>query len=303
MPSDLEDRAGDQLAGALKKELKELPRDDALNFMRAQGVKKGTDAELAAACDAYGYHPLSLRLLSGLIARDTRAPGDIAAAPRIAARADFVAAQRHILEHSYNALPKRERALLSRIAAFRNPTDYAALSIFNTLGDEARFDDALEDLLARGLLQHDLAHNRYDLHPIIRRYAYDRLNKKIEIHIRLRDYFAKFPIPDTANVQSIEELATVIELYHHTAHAGRYNDAMSLLATLLIPDPLHYRFGTYQLMIELVRALFPDGENNPPRLSDRSSQAWIINWLAGSYRRRRRRRKKRSRLLTGVSSV
>ena len=190
VPSDLEDRAGDPLAGALKRELKELPRDDAVAFMRAQGVTEGTPAEIAAACADYGYHPLSLRLLSGLIARDTRTPGDIAAAPRHDVHADLIQRQHHVLEQSYDALPKRERALLSRIAAFRNPMTYEALSIFNTLGNEARFDAALEDLRVRGLLQRDVARNRYDLHPIVRHYAYERLTDKTGVHRRLRDYFA-----------------------------------------------------------------------------------------------------------------
>ena len=89
--------------------------------MRAQGVTKGTSAEIAAVCAAYGYHPLSLRLLSGLIARDARMPGDIAAAPRHDVHDDLVQRQHHVLEQSYNALPKKERTLLSRIAAFRSP--------------------------------------------------------------------------------------------------------------------------------------------------------------------------------------
>ncbi len=169
--SDLEDRAGDALAGVLERELKELSREDAITFMRAQGVTKGTSSEIANVCDAYGNHPLSLRLLSALIARDTRSPGDIAAAPRHDVHADLVQRQHHILELSYNAVPKRERALLSRIAAFRGPIAYDALTIFNTLGNEAGFEAALDDLRVRGLLQRDTAHNRYDLHPIVRHYA------------------------------------------------------------------------------------------------------------------------------------
>ena len=46
-------------------------------------------------------------------------PGDITSAPRHDVHADLVQRQHHILEQSYNALPKKERALLSRIAAFR----------------------------------------------------------------------------------------------------------------------------------------------------------------------------------------
>jgi hypothetical protein len=282
IPSDLEDRAGDALAGVLKRELTELPRDDAIAFMRAQGVTKGTPSELANACAAYGYHPLSLRLLSGLIARDARTPGDINAAPRHDVHHDLIQRQHHVLEQSYNALPKRERALLSRIAAFRNPMTYDALLIFNTLGNEARFDAALEDLRVRGLLQRDLTLNRYDLHPIVRHYAYDRLNDKTGVHTRLRDYFANIPVLEANKVQSVEDLAPVIELYHHTVSAGRYDNACDLFYDQL-SKLLYYRFGVYQTQIELLRTLFPDSEAHLPRLIKASDQAWALNELANSY--------------------
>ncbi len=279
---DLEDRAGGALAGVLKSILKELSRDDALEFMHAQGVTKGTPAEIANVCAEYGYHPLSLRLLSGLIAHDARKPGDIATAPRHDVHDDLIQRQHHVLEQSYNALPKRERALLSRIAAFRSSMNYDALLIFNTLGTEARFDIALDDLRVRGLLQRDTANNRYDLHPIVRHYAYDRLSDKMGVHTRLRDYFANIPAPDADKVQSIEDLLPVIELYHHTASAGRYDEAIVLFQERL-QKPLYFRFGAYQLRIELLRRLFPDGEDRPPRLKDEGWQAWTMNELAITY--------------------
>ena len=284
MMSDLEDRAGDALAGVLKRELKELPPDDAVTFMRAQGVTKGTSSEIAAACEAYGYHPLSLRLLSGLIKRDARTPGDIAAAPRHDVHDDLIQRQHHVLEQSYNALPKEERTLLSRIAAFRSPMRYDALTIFNDFGGHAKFDAALDDLQARGLLQRDIVegHSRYDLHPIVRRYAYDRLSDKTSVHNRLRDYFAKIPTPDEDKVESIEDLLPVIELYHHTVRAGRYDEAAELFNGRLSRS-LYYRFGAYQLRIELLRALFPDGEDRPPRLKDQSARMRILSLLANSY--------------------
>lgn len=282
MIRDLEDRAGGALAGVLKQELEGLPRDDALKFMREQDVTKGTPAEIAAVCAEYGYHPLSLRLLSGLIAHDTRKPGDIAAAPRHDVHADLIQRQHHVLEQSYNALPKRERALLSRISAFRSPMTYDALLIFNTLGNEARFDAALEDLRVRGLLQRDIAHNRYDLHPLVRRYAYDRLTDKTGVHTRLHDYFATIPMPDEDKVRSIEDLLPVIELYHHTARAGRYDEARELFRDRL-HQLLYFRFGAYQICIELLCALFPDGEDHPPRLKVAGAQAWTLNGLANSY--------------------
>ncbi len=280
MVSDLEDRAGDPLAGVLYRELKELGRDDAVAFMHAQGVVKGTSAEIANVCEADGYHPLSLRLLSGLIARDMSTPGDIAAAPRHDVHADLVARQHHILEQSYNALPDKERALISRIAAFRNPMTYEALTIFNEFGSAAKFDVALNDLHVRGLLQRDTARNRYDLHPIVRHYCYDRLTDKKRIHNRLRKYFSRLPMPDLSKVNSLGDLTFGIELYHHTVRAGRYNEAAELLENVLY-DLLYFRFGAYQLTIELLRALFPNGEDNSP--AHGVPQGWAMNSLANSY--------------------
>ncbi|HEX8070666.1 MAG TPA: SEFIR domain-containing protein [Pyrinomonadaceae bacterium] len=286
-PRDLEDRADFPLAGVLKRELTELPPDDAVRFLRAQGVAKGIDSELARVCADYGNHPLSLRLLSGLIARDARTPGDIAAAPRHDVHADLIQRQHHILEQSYNALPKKERTLLSRIAAFRNPMTYDALAIFDNFGfanhpNAKKFDAALEDLRVRGLLQRDTNKNRYDLHPIVRRYAYDRLADKTGVHTRLHDYFAKIPAPDADKVQSIDDLAPVIELYHHTVRAGRYDEAAELFYDRL-GNPLYFRFGAYQIYIELLGALFSDGEDRPPRLKSEGAQAWTLNTLANSY--------------------
>jgi tetratricopeptide (TPR) repeat protein len=41
--------------------------------------------------------------------------------------------------------------------------------------------------------------------------------------------------------------------------------------------------GRYQLRIDLLRALFPDGEDRPPRLKNESHQGWTLNELANSY--------------------
>ncbi len=298
MVSDLEDRAGDPLAGVLYRELKELGREDAIAFMCAQGVKQGTPAEIATVCEAYGNHPLSLRLLSGLIARDTHTPGDIAAAPRHDVHADLVQRQHHVLEQSYNALPEKERTLLSRLAAFRSAMTYDALMIFKEFGEDAAFDAALSDLQARGLIQRDKEQNRYDLHPIVRHYCYDRLTDKEGVHTRLRDYFAKIPVPDADKVKSIEDLAPVIELYHHTVRAGRYDIAEELL-TQSLWWPLYSKFAAYQICLKLVLDLFPKGESQPPLIrQDFRSTSQKVRHMARIRQNFGKNRSKRREILT-----
>jgi tetratricopeptide (TPR) repeat protein len=276
-PRDLED-----MAGCCHEELASMDPEDAVAFFCAQGVK-GTRAEIQSACAPYGYLPLALRLLAGVIVRDKRTPGDIRVADRHPVLPELKGKEHHhILQVAYDEMDEEKRTLLSKIAAFRSPMTYDALAVFNPYGNTDEFDAALDELIARGLLLFDQGRGLFDMHPIVRQHAYDRLADKVGTHTRLRDYFARVPAPDRDKVESLEDLAPTIELYHHTVRAGRYDEACALLYERLVPNPLHFRFGAYQLMIELKLALFPDGEDHPPRLKRESDQAWTLNALANS---------------------
>ena len=286
-PRALETHGGDLLQGCQEEELTQMQPADAVAFFRAQGVR-GSRAEIERACAPYGYHPLSLRLLAGLVARDPQQPGDIAAARRLDVGGNLVARRHHVLQQAYENLTPARQELLSRMACFRGAVAFDALravktsEVSETSEVLATFDADLRDLVARGLLHHDRQTHRYDLHPIVRRYAYDRLGgqEREAAHGHLRDYFAAVPPPE--RVQRLEDLAPVIELYHHTVRAGQYDEAYRLFRDR-IDTATYYQFGAYQLQIELLRALFPDGEDQPPRLKDESAQASTLADLALVY--------------------
>lgn len=155
-------------------------------------------------------------------------------------------------------------------------------SLSSRLADSG-LDADLRDLVARGLLHYDAKEGRFDLHPIVRRYAYDRLAApdRAAVHMRLRDYFAAVPEPD--KVTCLEDLSPVIELYHHTVRSGKFDEARTLLRNRLMPHPLFFEFGTYQLCIDLLLALFPDGEDALPHLDGQRESAWTLNELANCY--------------------
>jgi tetratricopeptide (TPR) repeat protein len=123
---------------------------------------------------------------------------------------------------------------------------------------------------------------RFDLHPIVRRYAYEHLGQeeRQQAHTVLIVIFEAYPAPE--RVQRIEELTPQIELYHHLLYAGRYDEACTIYRDRLA-SPLYYQFGAYETEIDLLRGLFPDGEDRPPRLSKEKDRGWILNVLAGSY--------------------
>jgi len=249
---------------------------------------RGSRSEIERACAPYGYHPLSLRLLAGLVARDLQQPGDIAAARRLDVSGDLKQRRHHVLAQAYDNLTPARQELLSRIACFRGAVAYEALRAVASQTSEVSetsevsLDADLRDLVARGLLHHDRQTHRYDLHPIVRRYAYDQLSgaEREAAHGQLRDYFAAVPPPE--QVQRLEDLTPVIELYHHTVRAGQYDEAIKLFRDR-IHSTAYYQFGAYQLYAELLRALFPDGEDRPPRLKTKRDQSWAACAQANSY--------------------
>jgi hypothetical protein len=290
-PHVLEGHDGSLAQRCCEEELKALRPEDAFIFFTEKEKIKATRAEVEAACTPYDYHPLSLNLLAGLIKKDFEFRGDIKAAEKYKIIGDIRNHQEHILKASYETLPAERQQLLSKIACFRGSVTYETLK---TVFGADYLNEAISDLQERGLLQISTRANpdsqftnpqstKFDLHPIVRRYAYERLtaSDKTAAHQRLADYFAAVPQPQ--KVEKLDDLAPVIELYYHMVKAGKFDKAYDLLTQRLIPDPLHFQFGAYQLIIKLVNELFYDGEDTLPHLKKESDQAWILNVLAISY--------------------
>ncbi len=282
LTSRLLPREVEGLAGCRAEELRALAPEDAVTFFQNQSIK-GTRAEIEAACTPYGYHPLALRLLAGLIVRDPRSPRDIKAAARHAVLQDLKGkAQHHILQAAYEAVAPATRDLLSRLAAFRSPVAYDTLAALKLFKKEEQLERALEELRERGLLFFDAEVGRYDLHPVVRQYSYDRLPDKAGVHTQLRDYFSNALGPEKDKIQTLADLTPVIELYHHTMRAGKFDEAWDLFYERLDHDTF-YSFGAYQLRIEMLREFFPAGEDKPPCLNEESAQASLLSGLANSY--------------------
>jgi tetratricopeptide (TPR) repeat protein len=287
----------DELAGCRREELTALDPEDALSFFHVQGVK-GTRAEIQAVCEPCGYHPLTLRLLAGMIAKDPVRPGDVAAVDYYDLIDDVVPQERQVLALAYDALSPSLQELLSRLAASRTPVEYEVAAMLSPFEGRRKLGLAFGELADRGLIFFDKKHWRYDLHPIVRAYAYDRLAEKESIHSQMRVFYLSALAQDVQQVNSVDDLAPIMELYHHTARAGLYDEAVKLFHDWLA-DPLYYRFGAYRTEINLLRALFPEagspatshstaedvtpGGEGLPHLQDPSAQAWTLNALASSY--------------------
>jgi tetratricopeptide (TPR) repeat protein len=284
-PHVLETHDADLQSGSCEKELTALTPDDAYTFFTEKEKITATRAEVEAACAPYDYHPLSLNLLAGLIKKDFEYPRDMRAAEKYKIIGDIKNHKEHILKAAYETLPAERQQLLSQIACLRGSADYDTIK---TIFSPAHLDQALHDLQDRGLLQvttlssSNSLLSTFDLHPIVRRYAYDRLTApdKTAAHTRLADYFAAVPQPQ--KIEKLYDLTPMIELYHHRIRAGKFDEACDSYYERL-EDTVFYQLGAYQVAIELLQALFPDGENNLPHLRKDKDQAWALNALANVY--------------------
>ncbi|MGE5375937.1 MAG: tetratricopeptide repeat protein [Bacteroidota bacterium] len=191
--------------------------------------------------------------------------------------------------------------MLSTIACFRSPVELTTLEAISKPPKEEKpnglfglfkkkvsshhtgnIEDDLKDLVERGLLHFDAKNKKFDLHPIVRRFAYDRFSapQRADAHVILVVYIESLPPPPQN--ETLEDLAPVIELYHHMVRADKLDEARVLFRDRL-HEELFYQFGAYQLYAELLRALFLGGEDKPPRLKEESAQAWTLNSLANAY--------------------
>jgi tetratricopeptide (TPR) repeat protein len=279
-PLELAGRGGAGLQGVRRHDLTGLTPAAAYALFKDLRIR-ATRAEVEAVGEPLGYHPLSLRLLARTAADDPQYRNDIKAAVNYDPTLDLLGRRQHVLGRAYDTLPPSAQDLLGRLAAFRSSIPWDVIV--------AVFGDRREDITLlerRGLVQRtELRINgqptaHYDLHPIVRRYAYSRLTDPAATHTQLVIYFEAVPQPDRA--RTIDDLRPTIELYHHLVHAGRYDEAGELYHDRLA-EPLYFQLGAYRQEIELLRALFPDGEDQLPRLSQEVAQAWTLNVLACSY--------------------
>ncbi|MHC4416543.1 MAG: hypothetical protein ACYS0G_14820 [Planctomycetota bacterium] len=276
LPAELDHETA---SGCSSRELDGMEAIDAVSLMQGLGIK-GDEEEIKAAGSVYGFRPLALHLLAGVI-RGGKKTGTIRSARRYHVPPDQEAeAQNLIVEAAFQALDRPARKLLSHIAAFRSPVTTEQVAVVDPTQSGGQIDDALGKLVGRGLLAFDPEAQRYDLHPVVRCCAYGHLAAAHRVHDQLADYFARVRAP--SQITTIDELEPTIELYHHLLGGRRYEEAFALLARKLTPT-LRDRFQDQQMHMELLRGLFVDGDAARPSLKNKADQARVMDALAKAY--------------------
>ncbi len=282
LTSTLFPRELDRKSGCNRYYLRRFSLEDAMAYLNAEEMAGDRD-DIKPIAAPLGYHPLSLRLFVGLCRERRKHESTVECAQKI----DLIKNRRasdmevdekvsRLLTHIYNRLPVEEQTLLSQLSASRKPLKYEAIHVLQPEWSEKKIKKLLKKLELKGLI-YLLDHpKRYDMHPFVRKYAYQRLAYKAGTHACLRDYYAEIPKPAKLEFQA--DLNPTIELYHHTIKSGRYDNAATIFNDRLAP--LYFLFSAYRRCIELLSALFPDGEDGAYRLSNEDTQGWALNALA-----------------------
>ncbi|MCC7207146.1 MAG: hypothetical protein IT323_07570, partial [Anaerolineae bacterium] len=144
--------------------------------------------------------------------------------------------------------------------------------------DMPRLEAALQALDDAGLLRLDADRDRYDLHPVVRGYAFAFLEaaELEDIFARIRYYYEAQPTVSGDAVRTLADVRPRIEVYHALISAGRLDEAAEHYRAAL-GRALLGRITTPHQIIELLRPLFPGGPGTLPALSNPRDQGYFAN--------------------------
>src|SRR5574341_1341479 len=117
---------------------------------------------------------------------------------------------------------------------------------------------ALAALQSRGLPQR--SGRRYDLHPVVRGYAFDQLEYTERQHTfdRIRDHFANLPPEKVDKATELGDLKNSLQIFHALIGAEKFGEAVAFYGGDM-SQALLLSLEAYPTVLELLRPLFPEG--------------------------------------------
>jgi hypothetical protein len=173
LPSELEGLDRKPLPGCRTLPLTGLDPGEALLFMRAQGVK-GSDPKIEEFCEAFDYHPLSLRVISGRIIHDLQHPGDVGAIP-INVATGTIAEEYRGISVVYNEASLALRTFLDHMSVLDLPVSPRELQ---ELAGENELANLVQTATDLGLVIRDLRANEFSMHPIVKACIRNKLTQE-----------------------------------------------------------------------------------------------------------------------------
>ncbi|MGB2727756.1 MAG: tetratricopeptide repeat protein [Halobacteriota archaeon] len=255
-----------------KEELKGLKINFAVDYLTKNGLDSVEREKLEELATGVDGHPLALRLLIELVKKfgvsDTL--NDLSMYQR--RKEDTIKKARRL----FDKLAGDEKELLEHISVYRHPEPMAAIK---TIFTDKTSVDAVEKLIDKSLLETDHKGN-YWLHPLVREFAYDDLENKIEAHKVAVQYYLSQPLPEERSEKA--DVQSLIEACHHACTAGDYDLAVHIISDNELHEDL-YRWGNSRTLIELYEKLLPERFDEEPKLTSMQTHGAILGNLGLAY--------------------
>jgi len=126
-------------------------------------------------------------------------------------------------------------------------------------------DAAIHSLRDRGLLQHEGATARYDMHPVVRSVVADDLTGPAQEAAgqRVVDHFTVAPHAPYDEAETLADLTVGLELMRALTRLGRFEEAMSVYMEGL-SSALYFNLDARDEMHALLSPFFPEGWEGEP---------------------------------------
>jgi len=213
--------------------LDRLEAEAARRLLRASGIKKGTEEELAEIIERVNANPFWLEQAAAIAREEGGSAGSVLA------RRDLLTpdGQRLIQEQLSRIDGTPALVAFRAIALLRQPATLSALQFALTDEeqpiDEDAASDALSTLRRRSLAQHDTIDKKLTtVHPEIRAYLrrherqgrWDQPPAK-ELHRRAARYWLSLDMPSRMPAIDAEDVRPIIEAHHHLLEASEWIEA------------------------------------------------------------------------------
>jgi len=290
MPADLANHAGGSLPGVQHRQLRGMHPDDALRLMHGLDIRGEGQAIRRYLTENFDNHPLLLGIIAGLVNDYFRDPGNFdrwvddhqGGAGLHLAKLQIEQRHTHILAAALNGLEPDVRKLLSHIGAFPVGVAFEDIEALSPFPDLPGLVAGLRELERRGLLHWDRRKNSYDLHPVVRGYAFDALQppERMDICSRIAQHLQSKAPDRYAEAKTLADVQQSIGIFRALIHANRLDEAAKFYKGDFAQALLVSLEANHEIL-KLLRPLFGDGfQNPPPGLARPDDQASLLNEAA-----------------------
>jgi tetratricopeptide (TPR) repeat protein len=244
-----------------------------------------TPEELAELAKRYDGHPKALEIVAALIRDDLEFQGSVS---KFLNDINWLLVNSldELLDQVIQRLSNEELMCLSQISVYETP-EYPLLvdGIAAQMSEMSKRDvkeNVIEALKRRQLLDYNLNHESYQMHPLVEEKASQLLNPDLAIiaHRKAYRHFLSIVKPE-AEWKELDDVKPLLRAHYHACQAKNWDEAAQVISGAA--DYL-FQKGYFDQIIDLYIELIPDNWQEGEQLVSSSyNHIEILFWLGLTY--------------------